>query len=301
MDLKHFRYFAAVASEGSFHKAADLLHIAQPALSRRIRDLEEELGVDLFIRSPRGVRLTPAGDVLLEEVGALLPRVELAKTRTRRAAQGQFGVVNVGFTTVVAELRAAMAAVGDVRRRLPDVDFRLKLIPSDQQAEALERGNIDVGLLYRRPPHPSGVVFRDLRRDSYVLMVAENHRLARRNRVKLADLRDEDMMFPSPTLRPATYREMMAACLRAGLEPRIVLEAEGLINVVAEGLAVALYNSALAENVEVPGVTYLAVEDMNVPLVLSAMWRKERETPALLHFVDLLQDGVGSGITLTGE
>lgn len=103
------------------------------------------------------------------------------------------------------------------------------------------------------------------------------------------------MMFPSPTVRPVTYREMMAACLRGGLEPQVILEAEGLINIVAEGLAIALYNSAMAENVNVVGVTYLEVEDMDVPLHLSAMWMKERETPALRRFVDLLVDGVDNG------
>lgn len=300
MELRHLRYFAAVAGEGSFHRAADRLHIAQPALSRRIRDLEEELDVVLFHRSAKGVRLTPAGDVLLAEVERLLPQVEGAKTRTRQAAMGQYGSVNIGFTTVVAQVRFAMAAVGEARKMLPEVDFRLKLIPSDQQMGALERGDIDIGLLYRRPPHPRGVVFRDLREDSYVLMVPEHHRLAGRDSVKLAELQGEEMMFPSPALRPLTYREMMSACLRGGLEPRVVLEAEGLINVVAEGLAIALYNSALAENVNVPGVTYLAVEDMDVPLHLSAMWREERETPALLRLVELLEEGIGTGWAVEG-
>jgi DNA-binding transcriptional LysR family regulator len=254
--------------------------------------MQEELDVALFFRTARGVTLTPAGTVLLAEVRRLLPQVELAKTRTRQAAQGLFGVVNIGFTTAVAELRFALAAVREARLAQPDVDFRLQLIPSDQQVNALLRGDIDIGLLYRRPPYPPGLVYRDLRLDHYVVMVPDSHRLAKQRTVKLADLQGEDMMFPSPTLRPATYREMMAACQRGGLEPKIVLEAEGLITVVAEGIAIALYNSALAENTQMPGVTYLTVEDMGVPLHLAAMWQQERETPALLRFVDLLENNV---------
>ncbi len=291
MDLKHFRYFSAVAEEGSFHRAAERLHIAQPALSRRIRDMEEELDVALFLRSARGVKLTAAGKVLLAELEKILPQIELAKSRTQQTAKGQFGVINIGITTAVAELRFAIAAIGEAQRSLSDVHFKLNLIPSDQQLSALHRGDLDIGLLYRRPPTPPGMEYRDLRIDNYVLVVSENHPLAKRKKVRLAELQGEDMMFPSPKLRPVTYSEMVTACLRGGLEPNIVLEAEGLINVVAEGIAIALYNSAMAESATMTGVTYLEVEDLDVPLHLSAMWLKERETPALIRFVELLVEG----------
>ncbi|MFV8820033.1 LysR family transcriptional regulator [Haliea sp. E17] len=295
MELKHLRYFVAVAAEGSFHRAAERLCIAQPALSRRIRDLEEDLDVILFHRSARGVRLTPAGKVLHAEALQILDRLTQARLRTQQAAAGKFGVLNIGLTTVVAEMRAAVAAIGQARHRVPEVEFKLHLIPSDRQVSALNRGDIDIGLLYRRPPHPPGLAYRDLRTDRYVVMVPASHRLAGRTSVRLADLEGEDMMFPSPELRPETYREMLEACQRGGLEPRIVLQAEGLINMVAEGIAIALYNSALAENAKIPGVVYLDVEDLDIPLQLSALWEKERETPALLALVQLLETAfVGS-------
>lgn len=295
MDLRHLRYFVAVTEEGSFHRAAERLRIAQPALSRRVRDLEADLDVQLFFRTARGVKLTPAGKVFYTEAGTILAQVEAAKVRARQAEEGKFGVLNIGLTTVVAEMRPAVAAIGEARRAVPGVDFRLHLIPSDRQMTALANGEIDLGLLYRRPPCPPGFAWRDLCTDSYVLMVPGNHRLAGRKSVRLAELAGEEMMFPSPTLRPDTYREMLSACQQGGLEPRIVLEAEGLINLVAEGFAVALYNSALADNAALPGVVYLAVEDLDIPLQLAVVWEEARATPALLDLVRLLERGFAPG------
>ncbi len=291
MDLKHLRYFIAVAEEGSFHRAARRLCIAQPALSRRVRDLEDELEVALFERSSRGVRLTAAGEVLCTEARQIMAQLETARERTRLAAQGRYGTVNVGLTTVVAQMRAAVAAIGAAKRSVAGVNFKLHLVPSDQQMGALARGEIDLGLQYRRPPYPPGIAYRDLRRDRYVVMVARDHRLAGRGSIRLADLSGEDMLFPSPTLRPETYREMLAACQRGGLEPRIALEAEGLVSMVAEGLAVSLYNSALAASAAIDGVTYLEVEDLDIPLQLAVAWEKSRETPAVLALVALLERG----------
>lgn len=291
MELRHLRYFAMAAAEGSFHRASLQLNVAQPALSRQIRDLEEELDVPLFVRSAQGVKLSPAGEVFLTEVKRLLTQIELARTRTKRAAMGQFGLLRIGFTMLAAEFRFAMAAFGDARRSMPDVDFRLSLINSDHQMEALMNGEIDVGLLYRREPHPPGTVYRDLRIESYKLIVPSGHPLTTRSRVKLADLRDENMAFVSPTLRPATYSEMMGACVRSGLTPRIVLEVDNeaiLINLVAEGIVIGFVNSSLSERRPTPGVTFVTIEDLDVPLHLAAMWQRDRETTAITHFVDLL-------------
>src|SRR5690348_4907207 len=125
MDLRRLRYFIGVAEHGGFHRAAAQLNIAQPALTRQIRELEEELGVALLIRSTHGVKLSPAGEVLLSEARRLLPQIELAGNKTKRAAAGQFGLVRIAFSERITELRPVVAAFADTRRMLPDVDFRL--------------------------------------------------------------------------------------------------------------------------------------------------------------------------------
>jgi LysR family transcriptional regulator, benzoate and cis,cis-muconate-responsive activator of ben and cat genes len=298
MELRHLRYFAIAATEGSLHRASARLNVAQPALSRQIRDLEEDLGVPLFVRSARGVKLSPAGEVLLAEVRRLLPQLELARTRTQRAAQGEFGLLRIGFTTLAAEFRFAMAAFADARRSMPDVDIRLSLINSDLQTDALMSGEIDVGLLYRREPYPPELTYRDLRIDKYLLLVPTGHSLTKRARVRLADLRDENMAFPSPSLRPATYNEQMTACLRGGLTPHVILEHDSeaiMLNLVAEGIAIGFANSSVRERRPTQGVALLTIEDLDMPLHLAAMWRRDRETPAIPHFIDLLLQHMGAG------
>lgn len=291
MELRRLRYFAVAAIEGSFHRASARLHIAQPALSRQIRDLEEELEVVLFVRSAQGVTLSPAGRVLLAEVERLLPQVELAKTRTRRAAMGQFGLLRIGFTPLAAELRFTIAAFAQARRTNPDVDFRLSLVDSDRQVEALVSGEIDVGLLYRRSPHPPGMAFQDLRTDTYSLVVPSGHPFASRRGLRLAELSEEDIIFVSKSLRPVTYNELMTACLRGGLSPRVILEVNSeaaLLNMVAEGIAVGFTNSSLEQRRPRDGVVFVTLDDLDIQLQLAAIWERNRETPAILLFVDLL-------------
>jgi DNA-binding transcriptional LysR family regulator len=302
MELRRLRYFAVAAAEGSFHRASARLHIAQPALSRQIRDLEDELGVTLFARSAKGVKLSPAGEVLLAQVERLLPQIELAKSQTKRAAMGQFGLVRIGFTSAVAELRFAIAAFAEARKTMPDVDFRLSLIDSDRQLDALSAGEIDLGILYRRGPLPSTMRYRDLRTDRYKLAMPKGHRLSGKSSVKLIDLRDEDLIFPSRTLQPITYNEMMAACLNGDLVPRIVLEVNSVMvsmNIVAEGIALTFVNSSIEKSRTTDDVVFCPIEDLDIPLQLAAMWERKRETPATLHFTDLLvQHMIGSGPTI---
>lgn len=291
MDLKRLRSFAIVANAGSFHHASELLHIAQPALSRQIRDLEGELGAALFVRSARGVKLSPAGEVLLAEVERILPQIDLAKIRTQRVAQGQFGVINIAYTDIAAEMRFSAAAFAEARRTMPDVDFRLSFIASDHQVQALTLGQIDLGVLYRRPPSASELVYRDLRVDSYQLAVSAGHRLARRDSIKLAELRDEDFIFIPKPSRPVTYNEIMNTCLRGGLTPRIALEIDNdavTLNLVAEGVGVAFANSSRMQRRPMEGVTYVPIEDFYPRLHLAVMWNRDRESPALLRFIDLL-------------
>lgn len=295
MDFKKLRYFAVTAAEGSFHRASVKLNIAQPALSRQIRDLEEEIGTNLFVRSSRGVSLSPTGAVLHAEVERLLPQIELARDTARRAALGQFGVLRIGFTIVVAGMRFAVSAFAAAVRNNPDVDYRLSVVTSDDQPAALARGDIDVGLLYRRAPLPAHLKYRDLRVDRYVLAVPQDHRFTKMPKVRLADLQDEKLLFMSRSSLPVTYDELMTACLKGGLSPKIALElpgnSEGItMNLVAEGLMLAFFNRAMSVNAAPEGVAFVDVEDLDITLNLSAMWNGQRESKATLNFVELVAE-----------
>lgn len=296
MDLKKLRYFAVAAAEGSFHRASAKLHVAQPALSRQIRDLEEEIGASLFRRSSRGVTLSPAGEVLLAEVERLLPQIEQAKEMAQRAAAGQFGVLRIGLTTVVAEMRFVISAVADARRLHPELDCRLSVVTSDHQLPALETGDLDIGLLYRRDPLPANMKYRDLRTDKYVLAVPDGHRLTELEEVRLIDLDGEPLIFISRPARPITYDELMTACLKGGLSPRVLLELESvetMMNVVAEGMALAFFNGPMSARRPAEGVSYLSITDLDISLHLAAMWNADRESKAIDDFVDLVIEHMG--------
>jgi DNA-binding transcriptional LysR family regulator len=291
VDLKRLQYFAAVAAEGSFHGASARLNIAQPTLSRQVRELEDELDVQLFIRSTKGVRLSPAGAVFLAEVERLLPQVELACERARRAKVGQFGELRIAYAPVAADSRFAIAAYADARRAMPDVEFRLSVVNSEAQLEELEADRIDLAIGYSRGAIPPGVASQALRTDTYMLAVWRDHPLTRRRNLKLGDLAGEDFVFAPRTTLPVTYSEWMRVAHKAGLEPNIVLEAHSeamFLNIVAEGLAIGFANSSLGQRRPLPNVTYLEVEGLDLPLRLTALWRRDRETPALRLFVELL-------------
>jgi DNA-binding transcriptional LysR family regulator len=240
-ELRLLRYFVAVAEELHFRRAAERLHITQPSLSRGIRDLERTLGTDLFTRTKRSVRLTDAGRTLLDEVPYALAEVERALEETRRVGRGEVGELRLGFLPsatielVPALLRASRAAFPGVRLRL------LELL-DDPQLEALRERRLDLGLLRTRQPSDD-LALEPLLRERLCAVVARDHRLAGRRRVRYADLREEGLiLWPRPEA-PETFDAVIEACRRAGFSPKVVQEATSaytIIGLVAAGVGVSV-------------------------------------------------------------
>lgn len=292
MDLRQMRYFLYVAEQGSFHAASSILNVAQSALSRQIQQLEDEIGATLFLRSTKGVKLSPAGEVLCDEVRQILARTEAARTKTWRAARGQFGRVVIAYTTRVGEMSYAVAAFADARAAMPDVDFQLRFIAPEKQQALLTAGEIDVGLLYRRPSDIRGITARDLRTDRVKLLVPADHPLVTRRHVRLADLREYDFAFTSQTIAPHMYNEVMAECIRGGLTPRISVQAPHeaiMVHLVQAKLAIGFCDSSIVERRPIPGLTLVEVEDFGLELTTVVMWQSDRETAAIGNFIDFLQ------------
>ena len=295
LNLRRLRYFQITAAEGTLHAAAARLNIAQPALSRQVRELEQEMGVTLFVRSARGVKLTPAGEVLAIEAQKIFRQVEVATSRTKRAAKGEVGQLNIALTMGSAELRFVVSALAAARRAYEDVEFALRIISSDQQIEALRAGSSDVGVFYRRHVPPQGIACRDLRIDRYNLMVASSHPLAARASVRLAEVADETFIFgtaPAWSQWPETRSEIMSAFLRANVTPKRVMEEinslSTVINLVAEGVGVSIMNSSVRRMNANADVAFVPIDDLDTPLQLCVAWRQQDETPVLQRFVELL-------------
>ncbi len=260
MELRHLRYFQAVAEEKHFGRAAHKLHMAQPPLSQQIKQLEDELGVTLLQRTTRRVDLTPAGEAYLVRVRAILHAVDAAGDEAVRIGSGLEGRLVIGCVgSATYSLLPALARA--LRERMPGVDFAFRgEMLSPDQLDALRDGSIDLALLRPsgEPADQTDLTFHSLREERYVVALPEGHRLAGRSKVRVADLRDEDLIVHSGHGRSAMYDAVSALCRDAGFEPTIrheVAETSTLVTFVAAALGVAIVPEPVSELV-VAGATY---------------------------------------------
>ena len=287
MELRHLRYFVAVAEELHFTRAALRLNIAQPPLSQQIRALEAELGVQLFERTRRSVALTDAGHALLAQARELLATAQALPQALQRIARGEVGVLRIGFSATLPLTRVLRDVVADHRRTHPDVALNLREMHSLRQFEGLRRGELDVGLVRYNERAPDGIRLQLLRRDPLRLVVPSRHRFARRKSVAIADCRDEAFVgFPGDA-GTGTGPLLKRLCAQAGFEPRIAQEAREAttqIGLVAAGLGVAVLPAPL-EAVRIEGVRYVPLEGEGAVLVMSAATRADEASERVLGFV----------------
>ena len=294
MELRHLRYFVAVAEELNFTRAAARLHIGQPPLSMQIRDLEGEMGVRLFERTQRRVALTPTGQCLLEHAYRILGGVREAVEAAQRAARGELGELRVGFTSSLPFTDLLPDALHAYRRRFPAVRLQLSEMFTPEQFGALARGELDVGFVRLQGGRaPDGIALREIARNPLRLVVNASHRLAGAAAVSFAELRDEDFIgFPADvgTDLPAVLRGL---CRQAGFEPRIVQtarEATTQIGLVGAGLGVAVLPAPL-ETVRMARVRYLPIIDADAQFRLAVATVEGAPSPLLQGFLDVV-DGV---------
>jgi DNA-binding transcriptional LysR family regulator len=288
MELRHLRYFVAVGDEQHYGRASRRLRVAQPALSRQIQDLEEEVGFKLFDRLPRGVKLSAAGKLFLEDARRILQAVSEATVRASRVARGQSGTLRVGF----AENASWRGVVPDSFRRFreqqPDVDLQLQPAPSLEQLDAIRSGRLDAGFLNFMPQADAELDQLTVAVHPVELAVPKRHPLTKLKRLRLRDLTDAAFIWFPRRAGPAFYDHMMDACYRGGLKsPHIVQEGLNeatILSLVSTGLGVGwVLGSARWRCPET--VAILPVVDLNVPLRLSLAWRRDNTSPLLARFI----------------
>ncbi len=288
MELRHLRYFQVVAECENFRRAATLLHVAQPALSRQIHALEQSLGVDLFERHPRGTRLTQPGRAFLEDVRRILADVAAASDRVRRLGQGQIGTIRIGFHQIAARQPYLPGFFQATRTTFPEIDFRLVVLPSQLQLEAVRTGQLDAGFIFHRPPEDGDFEAVTIDDDDYVVAMPRTHDLAGRPKVWLADFRDEPFIMPSQLNHRVLYGRFMEAWVAGGLVPHLVHEANNeftIVNLVAAGVGLSFINRSFTR-LPLRDVILRDVEDLSVPVQLELVWRRDNRSPALRRFID---------------
>ncbi|QEX17289.1 LysR family transcriptional regulator [Hypericibacter terrae] len=276
MELRHIKYFLAVAEELHFRKAAETLHISQPPLSQQIRQLEEELKVPLFVRNKRGVSLTPAGKRFLPYAQRILAAVDSAILVTR---QGVPDRVKFGFVSSAAMLLSPV--MHRFREAHPSVDLRMVEASTSRQGDMLRAGELDVGLL-RAPWASPGFISEIVARDKLAIILANDHPRANDPKLKLADLVHERFVFFPRELGPGYFDSVMAACNRAGLAPELDQIAGStltIINLVAAGQGFSLVPSQLAAISK--GVTARIPKDLDGDTLLVAAYAQDKKDAEL--------------------
>ena len=288
MELRHLRYFVAVGKDEHYGRASRRLRVAQPALSRQIQALEDEVGFKLFERLPRGVKLSAAGKYFLEDARGILQEVNEAVARAARVASGQSGTLRVGLTGNALWQGVVPESLRRFREAQPDAEFQLNPLGSAQQLEAVRSGRLDAGFVYDMPKSDPELDRLLVAMDRFELAAPAGYPLAKRKQLRLRDLIDVPFVWFQRWENPALYDRLMQACFRGGLKsPRIVQEGlheSTVLGLVASGLGVAwVLGTASWRRPE--RVVIVSVIDLNVSVPLELAWRKDNRFPLLARFV----------------
>jgi DNA-binding transcriptional LysR family regulator len=279
MELRHLRYFVGIADELSFTKAAQKLRVAQPALSRQIRQLEDEIGVRLFERDRRAVRLTGAGTAFLTEARAVLAQSARAVRLAQSTGDAAHGVLNVGYVWGLFH-SIAPAVVAKFRRQFPDVAVNLFDLTATQQAAALVEGSLDAGFIgLAQEPDAAGLAKRRVGECALVAALPKKHPAARKNKVVLGALAKEFFLVISEENYPGAARWALETCARAGFRPKILQTPERghtILSLVAGNCGVALLPEPLRA-LPHPGVVFRPLMDSSASDLFVA-WQPKRSS-----------------------
>ena len=261
MEFRHLRYFVAVAEERHVTRAAQRLGISQPPLSQQIRALELELGVELFVRSARGVELTAAGQALLQEAYAILDQMDRAASRTVRAARGEAGRLSLGFTTSAILHPLVPEIIGAFRQDYQGVELDLHENAAMDLTEALLRHDVQAALLRSPVARPPELAFRELLQEDLLVVLPVGHRLLARgcaDGVELRDLEHERFIAVRRPGAPGIYQNLIVACRKAGFELPVAAEVPHMltnIGLVSAGVGISVVPASMGK-VDLPQVQY---------------------------------------------
>lgn len=290
MELRHLRYFVAIAEEGSFIRAAERLKISQPPLSQQIQNLETELQFQLFDRSKRQIQLTKAGSLFLEKCYRILSQMDLAIEDGRRISRGEIGRLVVGYinTTFYSTPREMLRVF---RARYPEVELVLLELLSSEQVADLHNSQIDVGFAFM-PIHDEDLSMETAFDDQWVVALADKHPLADQPFVRMEELANEYFIIHPHKVKSIFYDQILKLCQQAGFIPKVaqeVIQILTAVNMVAAGMGIALVPGC-ASNIRVNGVVFKKIYPEPPILTLGVIWRKNDPSPVLQAFLEVVRE-----------
>jgi DNA-binding transcriptional LysR family regulator len=279
------RYVVAVARERNFTRAAEGLHVAQQALSQQVRAVEEMLGVELFDRAARPVKLTAAGEVFVQEAKRALSVSERVRERTHAAARGELGNIRLAYTFAIA-YETLPVLLDALATDAPQINVTSREMFGADMAFQLREDQLDVALTPRFELDDD-LAREPVRREPLVAAVPQGHPLAAAEKIDLVALRDEVFHGWPAAVSPGYHRAVMTACRAAGFEPKIDATSTGSTawNNIAAGRGVALLVASAAPQVR-GGIAFVALRSPPAHIILDAIWRRETESPVVQRFLD---------------
>ncbi|OMI04879.1 hypothetical protein BSN85_26025 [Bradyrhizobium brasilense] len=290
MDLNRLKNFITVVEAGSIGRAATILHIAQPALSRQMQLLEEEVGLVLFERLPRGVRLTPGGEEFLNGARHLLKESARMVENAIHASRGEFGNLALGVSEVYAFHPDVLTLIRGYRSRYPGVRLRLSPLLSGDIVRQIDAGLLDGGFIFGMPSPASTLRSLPLLKDRLVLAASSTSDVARRRPFKLSMIHGTDLILVPREQTPWLYDGLIRLLHSHGVVPRVMLEGSNhsaIIALVAAGLGCALVPQAATFRTP-PDVTLVEIDDCDMDIRIDFAWSSQNNSPALERFVALL-------------
>lgn len=289
MELRHLRYFIAVAEQLNFSRAAAQLHIAQPPLSRQIQQLEDDIGVQLLVRSKRQVELTNAGRVFLEEAKKLILQAEHVTEVARRAEKGESGIIKIGIGSGLGGVVGRV--VTDHCQRFPDVDIECRDIFSTMQNEALRKRQIDVGFL-RPPVDQLNLNLELLFEERFVVVLPKSHPMAKRRALRIRDIAHEPLIIFNRNISSGLYERILDLYRKRGYTPQLTVthaeaHEEGGTIMVASGKGIYIGVGAIVtRSVSGVDVSTVRLNEPDAKIEVYAAWWKGEQSPAVVAFLD---------------
>ncbi|MGY2046698.1 LysR family transcriptional regulator [Methylobacterium sp. JK268] len=300
MEFRHFRYVLAAAEELHFTRAAQRLGVAQPALSQQIRQLEDELGTQLFHRLTRGVELTEAGRAFLPFARAALAASEEGAAAARRAAKGELGELRIGFTSSASFNPIVTGTIGRFRDAYPEMDLALQEQVTTVLLRSLREGRIQLAFVRAAADETEGLRRTALPDEPLWAALPAKHALAGEERLDLAALAAESFIVYPRVNGRLLYDAIVAACGRAGFSPHIVQEAPQMastVNLVAAGVGVALVPASMRQ-IRAPGVAYLRLAEPAPTAALALVQGPDLlVTTAVRNFIRCLEEATRDPLT----
>ncbi len=290
MELRHLRYFLAVAEEGNFTRAAARLGIGQPPLSQQIRDLETEIGAMLFHRVPHGAELTAAGAAFLPEAKASLAAAEKARLAAQSANRGETGRLSLGFTASSAFNPIVSTTIRRFQARWPDVQLSLTEMNTLGLMQKLERGELDAAFMRPGLDDPDGVRLKRLPDEPMVVALPANHPLAKQKTLPLALLAKESFILFPRLVGLSLYDDVVRACREAGFELMVAQEApqiSSVVNLVAADLGVSIVPASISQ-IKLAGVAYRPIDGPPAVARLALAVLRSQRSPVTENLMSLL-------------